>query len=173
MLILALDARVLMGFSLALTLSTLSLRAQEQKYRERQVLNPDTNTWVDQAPTTEEAPSDGLGQARRYLALGQPAKARSILSRWLKKPPDEERLYEARYLLGETYFESRDFWKAAKEYGTVAENASGELYEQANRHTMDVARAFLSGQKRIVWGFLRLPAYAESVLRCFVRRRSK
>jgi outer membrane assembly lipoprotein YfiO len=26
-----------------------------------------------------------------------------------------------------------------------------------------VARAFLSGQKRIVWGFLRLPAYAEGV----------
>lgn len=160
-----LDLRVLVSVSLALVLAELSLRAQEQKYRERQVLDPDTETWVDQAPPEPNAAvtGDELDQARRFLATGKPGKARTLLKRWLKQPPDEERVNEATFLLGETYFESRDFWKALKQYEVVAENASGELFDLGNQRSMDVARAFLSGQKRIVWGFLRLPAYAEGV----------
>ena len=164
MISLGLDARVLVSLGLALLLPELLLRAQEQKYRERQVLDPNTETWADRAPPEPAQPSDDLiGQARSFLATGKPGRARPLLQRWLKQPPDEERTYEARFLLGETYFESRDFWKALKEYQTVAENTSGELFDLANQRSVDVARAFLSGQKRIVWGFLRLPAYAEGV----------
>lgn len=162
---LGLDVRVLVSLSFALVLAELSLRSQEQKFRERQVLDPNTGTWVDQVATQPAAAPEGdeLGQARSFLATGKPGRARSLLKRWLKQPPDEERTYEATFLLGETYFESRDFWKALKQYETVAENASGELFDLANQRSVDVARAFLSGQKRIVWGFLRLPAYAEGV----------
>jgi outer membrane protein assembly factor BamD (BamD/ComL family) len=162
---LGLDLRVVVSVSLALVLAELSLRTQEQKFRERQVLDPNTGQWVDQTPAEPNAPEtgDAIAEARSLLATGKPAKARGLLQQWLKQPPDEERLYEATFLLGETYFESRDFWKALKQYETVAENSSGELFDLANQRSIDVARAFLSGQKRIVWGFLRLPAYAEGV----------
>lgn len=155
------DARVWM--TVGLVLVTTALELQEQRYRQRQVLDPQSDQWVDEAPPVIEGPGDELGQARADLAEGQPAKARRLLTRWLKSGGDEERYYEAVFLLGDAYFELRDFWKAATQYTTVAENTSGELFQSANQRCVDVARAFLSGQKRIVWRILRLPAYDEGV----------
>lgn len=140
-----------------------SLDDQEERYRERQVLDPDTGQWVDQARPPEAAPSTELDQARRLLAEGQPKKARKLLKRWLADSADDERYYEATYLLGETYFESGDFWKALEQYEIVAENAAGDLFFVANRRSVDAARAFLSGEKRVVWRILRLPAYDEGI----------
>ncbi len=145
------------------TLGAWSALGQEQKYRERQVLNPETGQWVDQEPPSEETPEDVLGQARALLAKNKPADARKILQKWIKANPDDERFNEARYLLGETYYESRDFWKAVEQYQTVAENASGELFRLAQSRCLDVGRAFLAGQKRILWGIFRLPAYDDGV----------
>jgi outer membrane protein assembly factor BamD (BamD/ComL family) len=161
MIALGLDPRGLVSAALLATLATLSLRIQEQRYRQRQVLDPLTGEWVEEEVAPEAA--DELGQARTYLAEHKPAKARPLLKRWLKANPDNERASEATFLLGDVYFEDRDFWQAVKQYTTVAENSSGELFELSNQRCVDVARAFLSGQKRIVWGFLRLPAYAEGV----------
>ncbi len=163
MIALGLDPRSLVTAGLVASLALLSLRLQEQKYRQRQVLDPQTGEWVAEEVAPEEAPADDVAQARAYLAEKKPDKARTLLKRWLKANPDDERTNEATFLLGETYFESRDFWQAVKQYSTVAENASGELFQLANQRCVDVARAFLSGQKRIVWGILRLPAYAEGV----------
>ena len=163
MISLAFDFRNLGTLSIVIALAGLSLRAQEQKYRERQVLDPNTNEWIEQEAPAEGAPGNELDQARADLARNKPGRARTLLNRWLKQNPEDERTYEATFLLGETYFESRDFWKAVKQYTLVAENTSGELFERANERSVDVARAFLAGQKRIVWGFLRLPAYAEGV----------
>ena len=157
------DFRSLATTALLIALAELSLRLQEQKYRERQVLDPNTNEWVEREAPSEEAPGNELDQARADLAHDKSSHARTLLQRWLKQNPEDERLYEATFLLGETYFESRDFWNAVKQYTQVAENTSGELFERANERSVDVARAFLSGQKRIVWGFLRLPAYAEAI----------
>ncbi len=148
----------------ALAAACVPVRAQQQRFREREVLDPNTDQWVEQAsPEKEGVPEDALDQARMNLAQHKPGKARTLLLRWTKANPDDERYYEGLLLLGDTYFEARDFWKGQKQYEQVAENASGELFEQANRRTVDVARAFLSGQKRVVWGFLRLPAYAEAL----------
>ncbi len=156
-----LDCRLLVAAALAL--AELSVYPQDQRYRERQVLDRQTDEWVDREPTPTETPADDLGRARLHLANGKPGKAKSLLRRWLKANPDDERYYEAVFLLGESYFESRDFWKALQQYVQVAENASGELFDLANQRCVEVARAFLSGQKRIVWGVLRLPAYDEGI----------
>lgn len=161
------DCRDKNGFWLAvallLGLTAIVGRAQEQRFRERQVLDPETDEWVDQARPAEEGPGDELAQARALLAEGKPRKARKLVKTWLKQNPDHERYYEADFLLGETYFESRDFWKAAERFQTVAENTAGELFNRANERCVDVARAFLSGQKRILWKVFRLPAYDDGV----------
>ena len=115
--------------------------AQQQRFRERQVLDPNTQEWIDQAPSTQAAPTDPVDQARAALAEDHPAQAAALLRKWQKGRGDDERYYESVFLLGESYFESKDFWKALKQYQIVADNASGELFDAANRRCVDVARA--------------------------------
>lgn len=136
---------------------------QDRQYRERQVLDPETGQWVDQPQPTESAPGDELDQARQWIADGKPRKARKLLKGWLKDHYDDDRYYDAEYLLGEAYFESGDYWKAVVHFQSVAENSAGELFHTANERCVDVARAFLSGEKRILWGVFRLPAYDDGI----------
>jgi len=158
-----LDARTLLIIVAFSSLAGLWARLQEQQYRERQVLDPQTDQWVEEQPPASGGPADDLAQARAWLAENRPGKARKLLAKWIKQHPDDERYYEAVFLLGECYFNQRDFWKALERYNEVAENAAGELFQLANQRCVDVARAFLSGQKRIVWRILRLPAYDEGI----------
>jgi len=163
MITLGTDWRALIVASLVVAAMRLPPGNQDERYGERQVLDPETGEWVDEARPPEAAAADALDEARRYLAQDKPGKARKILKRWLKESRDDERYYEGVFLLGETHFESGDFWQALKQYDKVADNAAGELFRESNRRSVDAARAFLSGKKRIVWKILRLPAYDEGI----------
>lgn len=130
---------------------------------EQQVFDPRTGEWVLLDPLAV-LPSEGpLAEARDLLAAGRPGRARAVLRAFLRENPDDDQYYEAIFLRGETYFEQKNFWKAAEQYSSVAENTSGELFALANQRTVDVARAFLSGERRLIWGFLPMPAYDEGV----------
>ncbi|MFQ5805745.1 MAG: outer membrane protein assembly factor BamD [Phycisphaerae bacterium] len=137
--------------------------AQEEQYRERQVLDPESDEWLEQPVEEEVAPADTLDGARRRLAEGQYGKAYKLLKEWTKEHPEHERYFEGLYLLGEAEFERRHFYQAYESYEVVAENTAGELFYKALRREMDVARAFLSGEKRIAWKILRLPAYDDGI----------
>lgn len=137
--------------------------AQEQQYRERQVLDPESNEWVGAPPEAEIAPAGDLAQARALLAHGEAKKARKLLDKWAENHPDDERYFEGVFLLGEAWFECRDYYRAYEQYEVVVENTAGELFRSALRREKDVALAFLSGEKRIVWKFLRLPAHEEAI----------
>ncbi len=157
------DMRIVLIASLGLALSGLPTPTQDQQYRERQVLDPESDEWVTRERPAEQGPADDLDAARGLLAESKPRAARKLLKAWLDDVADEERYYEAVWLLGETYFESRDYWRALEQYEIVAENASGELFRLANRRSVDVARAFLSGERRIVWRILYLPARDDGI----------
>ncbi len=149
-----------------LVLSVLALadtHTQDQQYREREQLDPETGTWVEAPPETSADPTDPLGRARALLASGQPKEAREILEPWIEQNPDSERYWEGVLLLGEAWFERGDYWKAVERFQTVGENAAGALFHRANWRCVDVARAFLSGEKRILWKIFRLPAYDDGV----------
>jgi len=155
------------AFSIAacalLTLAAPPGRAQEEQYREREVLDPETDAWLAQPVEEETAPGGVLEDAERSLAEGQYRQAYKQLNRWTKENPEHERYLEGMYLLGEAQLKRERFYQAYESYEVVAENTAGELFYQALRHEMDVARAFLSGEKRIVWKVLRLPAYDEGI----------
>ena len=138
-------------------------RAQQEQYRERQTLDPDSDEWVDFAREAPAEPADALEQARRYLATGKYRRAYKLLKKWTADNLDHDRYYEGMYLLGEAEFERDHFYQAYEAYEVVADAAVGELFYQALRREMDVARAFLSGEKRIVWKFLYLPAYDDGI----------
>jgi len=138
-------------------------RAQQEQYGEREELDPATDAWRVAAPVAGDAAGTALDQARSYLARGESRRAFRILRKWVEENPDHERYYESRYLLGESYFERKYFYQAYEQYEEVIDNTAGELFFKALRRELDVARAFLSGEKRIVWRFLRMPAYDDGI----------
>lgn len=140
-----------------------SAMAQDESYRDRQELDPNSDRWVNRPPAPPGTPLGDLEQARAWLAEGEAARAKSLMSGWTKANPDHEQLLEGVFLLGESFYRLRDFRNAYERYEIVAEGASGELLRTALLREMDVARAFLSGEKRIVWGFLPLPAYDDGI----------
>ncbi len=138
-------------------------QAQEQQYRERQVLDPESDEWTEQAVEQTGEPADALDEARQLLATGKCGKAHKLLKKWTRENIDHDRYYEGMYLLGEAEFEREHFYQAYEAYEVVADATAGELFYLTLRREMDVARAFLSGEKRIVWKFMRLPAYDEGI----------
>jgi outer membrane protein assembly factor BamD (BamD/ComL family) len=136
--------------------------AQEQQYRERQILDPETDEWVDR-PVEPAVPADELDQARALLAREQPRAALRLLEAWLKANPEHPRHYEGLLLAADAQFKLRRFYQAYERYEQVVENTGGELFRAALAAERDVALAFLSGQKRIIWRVLRLPAYDEAI----------
>lgn len=139
------------------------LRPAQETYRETEVLSPDTDEWEALPAEDAGTPGGALAEARRLLAVGEPRKARKLLEDWTEAHPDDERYVEARYLLGEANFERKDYWAAYEQYEYVVENTSGDLFYKALAREMDVARAFLSGEPRIVWKILRIPAYDDGI----------
>ncbi len=137
--------------------------AQDEAYRERQVLDPETGEWIDQPAPLPTEPEGALELARSHLARNEPNQARGLLEDWLEANPDHERRVEATFLLGEAEFLAGRFYQAYENYEYVVENSSGDLFYRALRREMDVARAFLSGEERIVWGFIRLPAQDDGI----------
>ena len=67
--------------------------AQQERFRERQVLDPNTDQWVEYEPQGPEegVAGDTVDQARGHLADGRPGKARAVLRKWTKNNPDDER----------------------------------------------------------------------------------
>jgi tetratricopeptide (TPR) repeat protein len=134
-----------------------------EQYRERHVLDPDMDEWVPRPAEPEGQPVGALDEARALLTEGRCRAARKLLQEWVDENPDHERYFEGVFLLGEALFECGDYYRAYEQYELVVENTAGELFRKALRREKDVALAFLSGQKRIVWKVLRLPAHDEAI----------
>lgn len=140
-----------------------SATAQEEQFREREVLDPETDEWVRHEPEAPGSPADELDQARLYLAEGRAKAAYKLLKKWTKENPDHERYFEGLYLLGEAQFERRRYFQAYEKYEEVADATAGGLFYQSLRRAMDVARAFLAGEKRLVWKLFYMPAKDDGI----------
>lgn len=140
--------------------AVVSAATQEERFRGREVLDAESNAWV---PAAEGVVSGPLARARLLLADGDADAARKLLKDWVAENRAADDYYEGVLLLGEAHFADGDYWKAAEQFEAVSENTSGTLFFRAVERTIDVARAFLAGEKRIVWGFLPLPARDEGV----------
>lgn len=134
--------------------------AQAERFRERDVFDPTQNSW---SRVEQPARHLVLDRARQLLAEGAADEARDLLDDWLEANPDDPRYFEGMLLLGEAYFEKREFWPAVEAYERVAENSAGEIFFRAQRRILAVSRGFLAGEKRIVWGIFRFPAIDEAL----------
>lgn len=130
-----------------------------ERFRERQVLDPQSGEWMDADAPEEGAPEDELERGRYYLARGAVLRARGLLKRWVAQNPDSERYLEGVYLHGEALFQAKLFYQAYEQFEIVADQGSGEIFDRAIRRAMDCARAFFAGEKRRVFRIFWLPAY--------------
>lgn len=147
-----------------LFIAIAELRAwQEQQYREREVLDPATGEWQALPPKPPATPSGVLDEARGLLAEDKPKAAGKLLEDWIEENPDHERYYEAVFLLGQSLYMRELFYQAYEQYEQVVDNTSGDLFRAALERERDVAQAFLSGKKRVVWKIFRFPAYDEAI----------
>lgn len=137
--------------------------AQDPQFRERDVLDPETDQWRDMPAEPPGAPGDELDQLRGMIARGEAKAANKRLKKWVAANISHERYLEGVMLFGESFFERQWYWEAYEQFEIVAEGATGELFRAALRREMDVARAFLAGKKRRVLKIFRLPAYDDGV----------
>lgn len=152
------DWRVFVG--LVLLLTPVARAQDEQRLREREVLDPARDEWVPR----EAAPEVGIDAGRANLARGESDQAYRTLKDWVRKNPEDARQIEGVYLLGEAYFQRKWYYQAYEQWDIVTENTAGDLFYLALRRQMDVARALLAGEKRILWGgLLRVTARDEGV----------
>jgi tetratricopeptide (TPR) repeat protein len=151
-------ANPMLMISFLLLMSSIAIA--EDQFREREVLDPNSDSWTP-APVDEVLTP--LAEARRLIAAGEQDDARDLLEDWLAENFDSENYYDGVYLLGEAFFADKHYWQAVEQFDLVADSTAGELFFAAIRRSMDVARAFLAGEPRIVWKILRLPARPEGV----------
>lgn len=156
-------SRVIFGLS-ALVLLASAGQAQDERYIERQVLDPSALEWIV-SPVDEPLASDPgpIGQARLALLEGRPRDAQKLLEKWLEENAGNDRYYEGVYLLGESHFQRGDYWAAYEKFDEVSNATAGELFRKSLVRSVDVARAFLSGEKRVMWKVLRISAYDDGI----------
>ncbi|MCA9244466.1 MAG: hypothetical protein KDA32_10955, partial [Phycisphaerales bacterium] len=149
----ALSARLV-----ALLLATM---AQQERLRFEDALDPQTDQWVAVQPEVDDGTP--IARARGLLTEERYGAACELLDDWLEDNAGHDRAIEAHYLLGEAYFGLEDFRKAHEQFEIVVDASAGDLFYKSLRREMDVARAYLSGERQIVFKILRLPAYDEGI----------
>jgi len=120
--------------------------------------------WVVAAPPVRGTPAGELALIRQYADRHQSSAVISTAERFLKDYPGQAGSEEVMLLAGEAEIQRGHYWQA---YGWFEKQldayGAGEFSQRALQREFDVAEAFLAGKKRIVWGFIYLPAKDEGL----------
>jgi outer membrane protein assembly factor BamD (BamD/ComL family) len=115
------------------------------------------------APATGTAGGE-LAEIRQLLREGHPKRAVKLSDQFVEKHPEDAGAEEAMFLGGQAEMDRELYFQAYERFEKqISKFPAGDLLRRATAREADVARAFLAGKKRLVWGFLWLPARAEGV----------
>lgn len=105
-----------------------------------------------------------LAQVRRYVHLSQHTAAVGSAKTFLKAFPADSLAEEVLLLAGESEMARDRYWQG---YGyfekQLTQFPAGKYSERAILREYEIGDAFLNGKKRVVAGFLRLPAQEEGL----------
>lgn len=108
---------------------------------------------------------DMLAQAQEQLNNECPSKACKLASKWIKANDDaEEFMDDALAIKAEALFCKNRYYKAMVVYEELLDDypASRHFEHAINKH-VDIAKMFLGGKKRLIWGFIAVGAKAEAI----------
>ena len=104
-------------------------------------------------------PAGEIALIRQDLNQNKLAKAGNLATKFAKKYPDSELVEEAHYLGGQADIRRGHYWQAFNRLEKLLNGSpSGRFYERGLNLEYDVAEAFLQGKKKLIWGFIPLPA---------------
>ncbi len=115
--------------------------------------------WVP-APKAEEGTAAGeIELIRKHLEDDSPRTALRAVDRFLDRYPESPLREEAYMLAGRAEMMRGRYYQAYEQFEKqLSEFPSGEHFDRALQREYEIAKAFLEGKKRLVWGFLPMPA---------------
>ena len=118
--------------------------------------------WHKTQAADPNTPEGELQAIRRLLAQDKTKDARKHATRWIETYPNHPMLVEAYMLRGDARVARHDYYKSLFDYEYVIRTyPASEQFNTAIEREFEIARLFVSGMKRRLWGMRMLPAYAE------------
>lgn len=115
--------------------------------------------WVRSASKSEAGPDGRLAAIRQLVDNEHNAKVVKAAKAFIKKHPEHRGCEEAMMLAGESELARGRYYQAFEWFEKqLAKYPSGKYFQRSLGREFNAAEAFLAGKKRIVWGFVRLPA---------------
>lgn len=128
----------------------------------------------DPQPTFHTDLPEELSLAYHNIAHDETGWALRQIDHWIKttrqtkdkneiaKEQFQRFLDHALYFKGMAFFERKQYYKSWETYEElVKKHSASPLFAYALYQQVKIARQFLEGTKRIVWGFLPIPAYTD------------
>jgi outer membrane protein assembly factor BamD (BamD/ComL family) len=131
-------------------------RAEEVQFQSGQ--------WAATSAPVRGTSGGELAMIRQALRDGRCKRAIKLADRFVEKHAEDSGVEEAMYLGGQAQLDRGMYWQAYGRFEKqIAKFPAGDFLRRATAREADVARAFLAGKKRLVWGFLPLSARSEGV----------
>jgi outer membrane protein assembly factor BamD (BamD/ComL family) len=106
----------------------------------------------------------GLVAVQKLLDEGSAKKAYKQVKKWIKANEDSEVLDQALFLKAQAQFDRKLYYQSFVVYEEMLDGwGASSLFEAALHQQMEIARRFLAGEKRKVWGFIPASARTEGL----------
>ena len=120
--------------------------------------------WAVQPTFASDSPEGRLQEVRRKLAQEQVEEAQELVQKWIDQFPNHPLLVEAFLLHGDALVVQQRYYEALFDYERIARSyAASEQFHEALEREYEIARLFIAGMKRRLWGMRVFPAEAEGV----------
>ncbi len=122
----------------------------------------DDDQWTATDAADPGTPEGQIQQIRTALAEEDYDRAESLATRWIKRHPRHELLPEAYLLRGDALYALHNYYESLFEYEFIARRfPSSEAFIPALEREYEIARMFVAGKKRKLWGLRWVDARAD------------
>lgn len=119
--------------------------------------------WKRQPAAEPGSPRAKLDEVRKLIAQGEGKQAKHLADAWIKAYPDSGMMPEALLLRGDANVTRKHFYKSLFDYEQVIRDyPASEQFFTAQKREFELAKLFIEGTKRLLWGMRIIPANDEA-----------
>jgi outer membrane assembly lipoprotein YfiO len=123
----------------------------------------DGGQWVQQETHAPDSPEGQLDAIRKLIAQGEGENAKYAADDWIERHPGHPLLSEAYLIRGDANVTRNHLFKSLFDYEKVIREFPGsEQFHTAMQREFELAKLFVAGTKRRLWGMRILPATDEA-----------
>jgi outer membrane protein assembly factor BamD (BamD/ComL family) len=127
------------------------------------------DTWVEETAPDPSTPEGQLAAARAALAAGQYERAETLATQWIDRHGLHPQVAEAYLIRGDSLMGRRSYYAALFDYEVIARQHFGsETFTTALERELEIAKIFISGTRRKLWG-LRIVNASEEAQELLIR----